>query len=129
MCTNCPYIKYGKEIEINKRKEIWTLNRRFTCQIFNTVYMLKFPIEQCKQQYIGTTGGKLKLCLDEHRGYIINQVTSKAAVAHWNLPGHSLADLKVKILEKKKNVEYRQERVKYFIKRFDTFNRGINRKW
>ena len=130
MCTACPYIKYGKEVKINK-KETWTLNRRFTCQTFNIVYMLECQIERCKQRYIGTTGRQLKFRLDEHRGYIINQVTSKATGAHWNLPGHSLADLKVTILEQTntKDEDYRKEREKYFIRRFDTFNRGINREW
>ena len=129
-CTACQYIKYGKEVKINK-KETWTLNRRFTCQTFNTVYMLECQIERCKQRYIGTTGRQLKFRLDEHRGYIINQVTSKATGAHWNLPGHSLADLKVTILEQTntKDEDYRKEREKYFIRRFDTFNRGINREW
>ena len=43
--------------------------------------MLEFQIERCKQRYIGTTGRQLKFHLDEHRGYIINQVTSEATGA------------------------------------------------
>ena len=42
---------------------------------------------------------------------------------HFNLPGHSLADFKVLIIEKvkKKDTLYRQEREHYLIKKFDTF--------
>ena len=70
------------------------------------------------QRYIGTTGRQLKHRLAEHRGYISNLVLSRATGAHWNQPGHSLADLKIVILEQSKNSS---EREKYFIRRFDTF--------
>ena len=83
------------------------------------------------KKYIGTTGRQLKKRLGEHRGYITNQVTSKSTVAHWNLPGHSLDHLKVLILEqvKSKDEEYRLEREKYFIRKFDTFNERNNKEW
>ena len=51
--------------------------------------------------------------------------------AHYNLPGHNLADLKVTILEQTKSSDedYRMEREKYFIRKFDAFNKGLNREW
>ena len=51
--------------------------------------------------------------------------------AHWNLPGHTLANLKVTVLEqsKSRDKEYIREHENYFIKKFDTFNDGINREW
>ena len=59
----------------------------------------------------------LKFRLADHRGYINNQVVSKATGAHFNLPGHSLAHLKITILEQVKfnNEEYRREREKSII--------------
>lgn len=62
-------------------------------------------------------------------GYITNQVISRATGAHFNLPGHSLADLKFTILEQVRynDEEYRREREKYFINKFNTFYHGINR--
>ena len=44
---------------------------------------------------------------------------------------HSLAHLKVIILEqiRKSDEEYCREREKYFIRKFDTHNNGINREW
>ena len=52
----------------------------------------------------------LKYRLADHRGYVTNGVTSQATGEHFNLPGHSLADLTVTILEqtKRKNSEYRK---------------------
>ena len=58
--------------------------------------------DNCRQRYIGTTGRQLIQRLAEHRGYITNQVLTKATGAHWNLPGHSLADLRASVLEQSK---------------------------
>ena len=87
--------------------------------------------KKCSQRYIGTSGRQLKHRLADHRGYIINQVASRATGAHFNLPGHSLADLSVSVLEQTRNSdeEYRYEREKYFIRKFNTFNNGINKEW
>ena len=49
--------------------------------------------------------------------------------AHFNRPGHSLANWKILILEqvKKKDPLYRKESERYFIQKFDTFYNGMNR--
>ena len=73
----------------------------------------------------------LKHRLADLKGYITNQVAGRATGAHWNLPGHSLANLKIIILEQteKNYEEYCREREKYFIRKFDTYNNGIDREW
>ena len=73
----------------------------------------------------------IKTAFAEYRGYISNQVISKATGAHWNMPGHSLSDLPVTILVQTnyKIEEYRKERKKDFIRKVDTFNSGFYRKW
>ena len=80
------------------------------------------------KKYIGSTTRQLKHRVAEHKGYILNQVTSRATGAHWNLPGNSLANLNVTVLEpsRSRDEEYIREREKYFIRKFDTFNDGIN---
>ena len=50
----------------------------------------------------------------------------------FNLPGHSMANVKITILEqvKKPDIMYRKEREKYFINKFNTYCQGLNRdKW
>ena len=125
-CPTCPYIQYGKEVKIDNNST-WKINKRMSCETYNVIYLL--ACQKCRKQYIGTTGRQLKSRLADHRGYITNQVLSRATGAHWNLPGHSLADLKVTILEETKNdcEDYRKEREKFFIRKFDTFNNGLNR--
>ena len=69
----------------------------------------------------------LRFRLADHRGYITNGDVTQATGAHFNMPGHSLADFSATIIEqsKKKNCEYRKEREQYFIRKFDTFHKGI----
>ena len=58
----------------------------------------------------------------DHRSYVSNRRTDKATGAHFNMPGHSLADLRVSIIEqtRRKSLEYRKEREHYHIRKFNT---------
>ena len=71
----------------------------------------------------------LKFRIADHRGYVLNKRTDKSTSEHFNLTGHSLADLSVTIIEQTKgrSSEYRKEREHYFIRRFDTLYRGLNK--
>ena len=71
----------------------------------------------------------LKARLSDHRGYINNQVVSVTTGDHFNLPGHSLANMKITLLEKVKvnNDLYRKERETYLINKFNTHYQGLNR--
>ena len=91
--------------------------------------MIQCQKDKCKEKYIVQTGRLLKFRIAEHRSYINNQVTSKATGAHFNLPGHSLADMKFTVLEQVKynDEAYRRERESYHINKFNTFFQGLNR--
>ena len=100
-CTACPFIKEGKEVKING--EPWRINRQLNCKSYNVVYAIICKKDNCKEAYIGETKHMLKSRLAQHRGYIRNKDDSKATGHHFNLPGHSLADLTVTIIEQVKN--------------------------
>ena len=121
-CTTCPYVKTGKTVTIT-----WHLNKNLTCVTHNCVYLLE--CKKCDKRYIGETGRMLKARFSDHRGYINNQVIGVTTGDHFNLPGHSLANLQVTILEqvKKEDEQYRKERESYFINKFNTFYSGINK--
>ena len=57
-----------------------------------------------------------------------NKHLNLATGYHFNLPGHSVSDLTVTILEKVRyNTEaYRKERENPLISKFDTFYNGLN---
>ena len=64
--------------------------------------MLECNKDRCQQRSIVKSKQPLKYRLADHPGYIVNQHIDKATGAHYNLPGHSLANLRVTVLEQVK---------------------------
>ena len=120
----CPLIKSGNKVKLSDN-----LNKNLNCNSFNVVYLLECDIDRYRKRYIGETGRLFRFRLADHRGYISNKVESQPAGAYFNLPGHNLANMKATILEQVKfnSAEYRKERVKYFIRKLDTYNTGLNK--
>ena len=82
--------------------------------------------------YIGETGRRLRDRAQEHRGYI-NQKVNNEIGSHFNLPGHSVADLVVTAIEKvhpsrdNKNIDQlRKIRESYWIEKYDAVELGAN---
>ena len=100
----------------------------FTCENSNIIYMIQCTKEHCiENQYIGESGRPLKYRLADHCGYVTNLATKIATGAHFNSLGHSLSNMKVTIIElKKRCTEYRKQREKYHINKFNSFYRGVN---
>ena len=125
----CPLIKEGKYIKTNN--QTWNINKTVDCNTSNVVYMIECTKENCQNsKYIGETSRSFRSRLAEHRGYITNRVIDQATGAHFNLPGHSLADMKATIIEhvKKQSDIYRKERENFFIRKFNTFHAGLNKR-
>ena len=127
-CTACPYILEGRNIKNNGLT--WRINRKVDCNSYNIVYLIECDKDKCKKRYIGESKRSLKYRLADHRGYVLNQYIDKVTGAHFNTAGHSLSNLKITILEqvKKRDTEYRKQREKYFIRKFNTINIGLNKK-
>ena len=125
-CNACPYIKEGNLIKINSKK--WKLKKHLDCNTYNVVYAIICSKENCNQVYIGESERMLFARIADHRGYVSRGDTNKATGAHFSLPGHSLADLRVTIIEntRGKSTIYRKEREHYYIRYFDTYHKGIN---
>ena len=128
-CSICPFIREGTSIKIQNMPN-WSINKRVDCNSSNVVYLIECNIETCKERYIGETNRKLKDRLADHRGYVTSGVVTQPTGAHFNLPGHSVANLTVTILEKvkKKCNLYRKQRESYFIQKLNTFHEGLNRR-
>jgi hypothetical protein len=127
-CSACPYVKQGRNVKINKRST-WRINRRLNCNTFNAVYMIECDKDNCKLRYIGESKRTIKYCIADHHGYVVNKHVDKATGAHFNLPGHSLNNMKFNILEevKENSDSYRKERERYIINICDTYNNGLTR--
>ena len=65
----------------------------------------------------------LKTGLAEHCGYVRSQKLDAHTGSHFNSPGHSIADLRITIVEQNKqnNHPYRKQREEYHIQRFYTY--------
>ena len=130
-CTACPYIQEVKDIKSNKFH--WKINKNLSCSSYNIIYLIECKKETCKRnqnfRYIGESKRPLRNRFADHRGYVVNHVDT-ATVAHFTSAGHSLSDMTVTLLEQVKNNDesYRKEREKFFIRKFDTYNCGLNRK-
>ena len=127
-CTACPYIKECKSVKINGID--WKINQQFNCKSYNIVYAILCTKENCKETYIGETKRLLRVRLDNHRGYM-NKLIHNATGTHFNQPGHTLTNVQFVALEQiKKNSDlYRKEREEYFIRKFNTVMKGLNRKY
>ena len=65
----------------------------------------------------------------EHRGYVKNKILTKATGKHFNAAGHRESDMTITILEKifNTNPQYRKQREKMWINKFNTKYKGLNR--
>ena len=133
-CTACPYIKEGKSIASASKQRTWKINKSLNCESKNIIYMIECKKERCRTKneyrYIGESKRPLKYRLADHRGYVLNDKHNQATGAHFSLPGHSLGDLSVTIVEQVRKTDdlYRKEREKYHIRRFNTYHCGLNKK-
>ena len=128
-CNACPFIKEGKNINIKDRKT-WNINKNVNCNSSNLVYIIECDKESCNKRYIGETKRALRKRLAEHRSYVQNQHLDTATGAHFNLPGHSVVNMKISVIEQVKSQSdlYRKEREEFFIRKLDTCRNGMNKK-
>ena len=66
----------------------------------------------------------------QHLGYVSRKEEDKATGKHFNLPGHSAADMEVLVMEKihQSDAFYRKEREHHHIQDFDLVRKGLNGK-
>uniref|UniRef100_A0A8C3SQG5 Ig-like domain-containing protein n=1 Tax=Chelydra serpentina TaxID=8475 RepID=A0A8C3SQG5_CHESE len=77
-----------------------TITGSFTCTSTNVIYAIM--CQQCPSaMYIGQTGQSLRKRINGHKSDIRNGSIQKPVGEHFSLPGHTIADLKVAILQQK----------------------------
>ena len=103
------------------------INAPITCNTKNVIYCLS--CDKCGQQYIGQTARELKDRIKDHLGYIRNRKLNEATGEHFNLDGHFIYDMKVKVIEKlhKTDRATREIRESMYIQDFHSELAGINK--
>ena len=82
-------------------------------------------------QYVGESERSLQDRFSEHLGYVKNKHLTKATGGHYNLPGHTVSDMRVTIVEKIHSSDplIRKQREELFIQKLNTKYKGLNKKW
>ena len=86
-----------------------------TCETECVVYLIEC---KCRMQYVGMTTRALYEHFREHM-YDIRRKTETVA-EHFNLPGHSMEDLTIMIIDQEDDVETLRKREKYWIYELST---------
>ena len=128
----CSYVQEGKIVQgkdYKGKKFKWTIGRQVSCDSFNIVYLLQCDKDNCRKQYFGVTSKELCERIYQHIGYVRNKILSRATGEHFNLPGHSIHNMKFTVLEKVNSSDpiYAREREKLLIRKFNSFYGGINK--
>ena len=116
------------KFHINKNQNFYPLRHHFSCTSNNVIYLI--TCTKCKKQYVGMTTKKLNIRLNHHRTSIFNKQKTYLHT-HFNLPDHSIENLKVQAIDK---VEGKQDATsklrkleKYWIKTLRTYQPiGLN---
>ena len=79
--------------------------------------------------YIGETERTMSSRFKDHKGYVQNKQLNQPTGEHFNSKGHKLSDMSIFILEQIPSTDrlYRKERERYLIRKFDTYNDGLNK--
>ena len=130
-CNTCPFVVETKTIRSSTNKFQVDIKASVDCETTNLVYVISCDRQACKfVQYIGETGKKLKERFSQHIQNVKSENPSTSTGLHFNLPGHSIANMKISIVEKCFNDSkmYRKIRESFFINKFETKHLGLNKK-
>ena len=121
------FVKEGKSVQSTASKCTVDINTSVNCQAKNILYCIS--CDKCSLQYIGESERTLKERFSEHKGYVVNNMRTKATGDHYNQKGHKVSDMKITIIEKifSSDPAVRKEREKFFINRFNTKYKGLNK--
>ena len=99
----------------------------------NCIYYWKCQKANCKMypeiEYIDKTIKKFKDRIGDHRDYVKSDDISKPSGEHFSQKGHSIADLKAMVIEEvtSKDPFVLKVREKMYIKKFKTYEKGLNK--
>lgn len=131
-CYTCPLLEESTVVTSSVDKNIKVfLSSPVTCESSNVIYCIFCNKQGCdKIMYIGETERQLKVRIREHISYVHNLNITTPTGFHFNLPNHSIQDMKVQVIEKCKETStvYRKIREQRFINLFETFRKGLNKK-
>ena len=126
-CVNCPYIQTGSIVTATHTNFSVNINAPVDCNTRDVIYCITCSKHKCRLQYIGKTDGQAKTRFGGHRRDVENNKDCTVG-RHFNLPGHSVSDMRFTIIEKVHNTDpfFLRNREKHYIQKFKTRLKGLN---
>ena len=127
-CPICPFVQVGQKVSASKTNFSIDINTEVNCQTKNIIYVIE--CKKCREQYVGESNRSLQHRFSEHLGYVRNKHVNKVTGEHFNLRGHSQSDMQISIIEKiySNSDQFRKQRERMFICKFNTKYKGMNKK-
>ena len=133
-CPICPYTaKATSKVVSDFNGYTHKITDDVNCQSENVLYLWRCKKLNCKDHpktsYVGKTRKSFQQRFSQHRDYVKREVLTKPAGEHFNLPGHTVADIEGLVLEQVKDKDpfVLKVREHKMIQRFDTFRNGLNK--
>ena len=130
-CNTCPFVSNQTSVKSSATNFSLVINQPVNCESENVIYCISCNKSSCKYvQYIGETKRPLKKRFSDHCYYVKKPDLTQPIGFHFNLPGHSISNMKICIVEKcsQSSDLYRKQREEYFITKFNTKYAGLNKK-
>ncbi|XP_074642873.1 uncharacterized protein LOC141900033 [Tubulanus polymorphus] len=126
-CQLCPLINSSPTVTAANNQQL-KVTGPYTCDSTNVVYAITCDIYP-GTIYIGETGQTLRQRLNGHKFDIRQKKMDKPIGEHFNLPNHTISNLKVTALHKMNtsNKHTREIMEQKLVQRGDTVNLGLNR--
>ena len=124
-CLTCKvHLDYRTSFKCTRTSVEYPIRHHFTCNSTNLVYLI--TCTKCCKQYVGITTRQLKVRINHHRTNIIRKLPIYIS-KHFNLPDHTLQNLKVQPIDKANSYDELHSLEQFWIKILKTLQpSGLN---
>ena len=123
-CATCSHFLEGTSFKSTNTKQVFRIRHPFTCTSFKIIYLITCSI--CSKQYVGATMRTLKNRMNQHRSSI-KRKQDRYISKHFNLPNHTVNNLRVQVIDTANNIEDLQKKEQFWIKTLNTIQPiGLN---
>ena len=124
-CATCTtHLICNSSFKCTKTQITFPIRHTFTCKTSHVVYLI--TCTKCHKQYVGMTTRQLNIRISQHRTNIMRRIPIYIS-KHFNLPNHSLENLKVQPIDRATSIKELQQLEHFWIKTLKTLQpAGLN---
>jgi ferredoxin len=125
-CSTCSHFIENNKFTSTTTKQKFQIKQQyeFGCTSSNIVYLI--TCTKCNKQYVGKTTKTLKERITRHRSIILTKQRRYLSL-HFNLPEHSLNNLKVQVIDAAETPTELDKLEQYWIHKLQTIEpKGLN---